>query len=278
MQTSIEALHREVTDLKSKLMNLATDPGLQKPTYARVTSSSKNPAVSKNVQHDQQPSLRGNRVKQSHNTQQPNPHNAGLQKDRREGKSKVLGVRRIWGAVRSCTVSAISNTLKKLTTVGSQLTVRRRSRFDGRSGKSYYWFILKGNEDVLCELEGEWDRVNLQTEWKLESCYYSTGRDDQQQQSAKQSTTSQNQNTPSGTLSPVLPLIDQSNTIANTSESAGDLHNPSGSSSDANIACTTETGKENPSVSQQSVQQSLETATDTSGAHFREKQQHQATT
>ena len=101
-------------------------------------------------------------------------------------------------------------------------------------------------------------------------CYYSTSRDDQQQQSAKQSTTSQNQNTPLGILSPVLPLADQSNTIANTSESAGDLYSPSGSSSDANVACTwTETGKEKPSVSQQSVQQSLETATDTSGAHFR---------
>ena len=105
------------------------------------------------------------------------------------------------------TVSAVSNTLKKLTTVGSQLIVRRRSRFDdrSRSGKLYYWFILKGSENVLCKLEGEWDRVNLQTDWKLESCYYSTGRDGQQQ-SANQTIANENHNAHSGTSSPDLPL------------------------------------------------------------------------
>ena len=116
MQTSIEALHREVTDLKSKLTSSTTDHGFQKPTYARVTSRSKNDAISKDVQHDHQPS-RGNLMKQNQNTQ-PN-HDAGLQRDKKEVKSKPLGAQRIWGAVRSCTVSAVSNTLKKLTTVRS---------------------------------------------------------------------------------------------------------------------------------------------------------------
>ena len=48
--------------------------------------------------------------------------------------------------------------------------------------------------DVLCELEGlgEWDRVPLQTEWKLENCYDSGGRDGSQQQSTKQSAINQN--------------------------------------------------------------------------------------
>lgn len=82
----------------------------------------------------------------------------------------------------------LSNVQKKI----SQLIAKRRSRFDGISGKLYYRFILKGDEDVLCELEGEWDCVPLQTEWKLENCYNSGGRDGSQQQSTKQSAINQN--------------------------------------------------------------------------------------
>lgn len=109
-------------------------------------------------------------------------------------QSKLINLSRIWGAVRSCTISAVSSTLKKLTTVDNQLTVKRRRRFYDRSGISYYWFILRGNEDVLCELEGERDRAYLQTEWKLENCHNSGSRDDQQQRSIKQSTSNQNPN------------------------------------------------------------------------------------
>lgn len=93
-----------------------------------------------------------------------------------------------------------------------------------------------------------------------------------QQQSTNQTIASQNHNAHSGTLS---PTTNQSN--ANTSKSAGDLPTLSGSSSDANDARATAPGKERTLVSQQSVQLSLETATDTS-AHFRENQPHQTIT
>lgn len=39
------------------------------------------------------------------------------------------------------------------------------------SGRTHWWFIVKGSESDLEELEKEWDRVQLQTGWKLEMCY-----------------------------------------------------------------------------------------------------------
>ena len=69
--------------------------------------------------------------------------------------------------------SAVSSSLKKLTTLGSKLTVKRKSKTDEKTGRPLWWFIIKGNDSVWQELEGEWDRVNLQTNWKLETCYMS---------------------------------------------------------------------------------------------------------
>ena len=33
-----------------------------------------------------------------------------------------------------------------------------------------WWFLLKGEEAVLMELESMWDKVALQTNWKIQSC------------------------------------------------------------------------------------------------------------
>ena len=41
------------------------------------------------------------------------------------------------------------------------------------SGRIHWWFIVKGSESDLEELEREWDHVHLQTGWKLENCYMS---------------------------------------------------------------------------------------------------------
>ena len=39
------------------------------------------------------------------------------------------------------------------------------------SGKSTYWFIIRGDEDILQKLDQEWDQVQMQIGWKLENCY-----------------------------------------------------------------------------------------------------------
>lgn len=40
----------------------------------------------------------------------------------------------------------------------------------GITGKDKWWFLLKGQESVLKELETGWENVSLQTRWKLEAC------------------------------------------------------------------------------------------------------------
>ena len=33
-----------------------------------------------------------------------------------------------------------------------------------------WWFLLKGDENILKKLEEEWEKIQLQTKWKLECC------------------------------------------------------------------------------------------------------------
>ena len=76
------------------------------------------------------------------------------------------GVRRIWGTLKSASITAVSSTLNKLTTLGSQLTVKKKVKPGGK----HWWFLIKGTEEVLKNLEEEWVRVSLQIDWKLEPC------------------------------------------------------------------------------------------------------------
>lgn len=74
--------------------------------------------------------------------------------------------------MRSATAFAVTSTLKKLTSVGNKIPVKRKSRPGNNiSGKSAYWFVIKSSEDVLKQLGEEWDQVQLQIGWKLEDCY-----------------------------------------------------------------------------------------------------------
>ena len=71
--------------------------------------------------------------------------------------------------MKSTTPGAISSALKKLTTVGNQVSIKSKHR-QLASGHTRWWFVLKGEEQVLTQLEGEWKCVCLQLSWKLELC------------------------------------------------------------------------------------------------------------
>ena len=53
--------------------------------------------------------------------------------------------------------------------LGSKISVTRKFR-NGITGRDKWWFLLKGQESVLKELETVWESVSLQTKWKLEAC------------------------------------------------------------------------------------------------------------
>ena len=87
-----------------------------------------------------------------------------------QGRVMVPGVRRVWGTFKHTPAGAVAATLKKLTTTGDRLTIKRVFRRGTAEGRDRWWFHLLGEEELLKQLEGEWESVSLQTCWKLEPC------------------------------------------------------------------------------------------------------------
>ena len=89
-------------------------------------------------------------------------------------KEGVPGSRKLWGTLRAATASVVSSTIGKLTTVGKHVEVKIKYKLrpngSTKNRNSKWWFILRGSEDVLKELEGEWERVQLPTNWQLMPC------------------------------------------------------------------------------------------------------------
>ena len=88
---------------------------------------------------------------------------------------EIDGVRKIWGTVKATTTSAVSNTLKRLTTVGSTLLVKRKFQAATNNGhKERWWFTVRGDEADLVRLQSQWESVANQTSWRLQRVSYST--------------------------------------------------------------------------------------------------------
>ena len=84
--------------------------------------------------------------------------------------TKVLGARRIWGTMKSCTVTAVKNAIQRLCPdLPNSLRVRRKLKTNGE--KIRWWYIVHGPEQVLSILEQQWEAVKLQTSWNLEPCF-----------------------------------------------------------------------------------------------------------
>ena len=178
MQASIETLKKEVADLRGRL-STAKDRDCCPPTrsYAKAAASK----VSHLKHHSNpKPVKTLNTAASTSNVQTQERSPVAMQatnsadhciKASSEAKTKVLGARRVWGTMRSATTYAVTSTLKKLTSVGNKLSVKRKSRPGNNSGKSAYWFVIKSSEDVLKQ---EWDQVQLQIGWRLEDCYKKT--------------------------------------------------------------------------------------------------------
>ena len=49
-----------------------------------------------------------------------------------------------------------------------QVQARRKFKsINGKSNHTRWWFVLRGDEDILSILESKWEQVQLQTNWKL---------------------------------------------------------------------------------------------------------------
>ena len=85
----------------------------------------------------------------------------------------VKGARKVWGTLRSTTTLAVENALKTLTSINAMgLVVKRKfktARNDERVTK--WWFVVRGEESVLEQLQKEWPAISVQTSWRLEPVF-----------------------------------------------------------------------------------------------------------
>ena len=84
-------------------------------------------------------------------------------------RESVSGARRVWGTLRSATCTSVKNSISHLTSV-NDFQVKRKFSHSTRSGKDKWWFIIKGDEEVMQSLENKWEPVKLQAGWQLEPC------------------------------------------------------------------------------------------------------------
>ena len=102
-------------------------------------------------------------------------------------KELVPGARRIWGTMRTCTVPTVVNSITRLTDVGDSVLRVKRKFKTGTDGKvTRWWYIIHAEEACLQQLESEWQKVELQTSWKLEPCYRYLESDEQTPLSGEQ--------------------------------------------------------------------------------------------
>ena len=100
----------------------------------------------------------------------PNPNTSPDGHGTAENRQVVDGVRRVWGTMRGCSYRTVLSTLQRLTTVAENVEVRRKFKKRGNT-EVRWWFLIRGEETVLQNLEQEWVNIENSTSWKLERCY-----------------------------------------------------------------------------------------------------------
>ncbi len=71
---------------------------------------------------------------------------------------------------QSCTVATVVKAISHLTNI-SEVRVKRKYKTTDEGKITRWWYIVRAEEELLKQLEGTWEKVQLQTSWKLEPCY-----------------------------------------------------------------------------------------------------------
>ena len=65
-----------------------------------------------------------------------------------------------------CTVKSVRlNVIVCVCKINREVHAKRKVKENPVTNKARWWFVLHGNESLLCELEEKWPKVNLQTSW-----------------------------------------------------------------------------------------------------------------
>lgn len=166
-ESEIASLRAEVASLRatlsSKEVSLSTkQTGSQKPSRMGASWSARTDVSNKQPRGPKSKTLRSSSTTTTSTLTGSQVHT-----------TEIIGARKIWGTIKTATSFAVSTTLKRLTTIGSKLIVKRKFQAASESGhKERWWFIIRGEEADLTCLQSQWEAVANQTAGKLESVAY----------------------------------------------------------------------------------------------------------
>lgn len=178
--TAIANLAIEVEQLKKAVLDANSIGSGRGRSWSEVVKRGKS-----QTKHANSNSMRGDRnsetphwigvsVSTSNKKRDEKPNeSSSVQRHRRKSTGeKLTGIRKVWGSMRSCTAQTMASTIARLCpTVAEKLQVRRKYKISQDGKIVRWWFLIRGDEQVLVDLEGKWDSIALQTSWKLENCY-----------------------------------------------------------------------------------------------------------
>ena len=83
-------------------------------------------------------------------------------------------VGKVWGTMKTCSSGAVAATIARLCPeVAGKIQLHGKYKTNESGRTTWWWFIIKGKEKTLTELQEMWEGVFNQTAWKLEYCYMS---------------------------------------------------------------------------------------------------------
>ena len=68
-------------------------------------------------------------------------------------KVKVVGVQRIWGTLRDCTVKSVKNVIVYFCKIDSRIHVKCKVKENPVTNKARWWFVHHSTESLLCDFE-----------------------------------------------------------------------------------------------------------------------------
>lgn len=184
LQSEVEALKTELATTKTTLSNLQNDR-LQNPapvqSYASVAARTA-PRSKKQQQRRPPRSQSTTSSTNSQTSQTPREASSASASTRarsspgtmattneRQPRVKVEGARKVWATHPHATVKTVENVTSRFCNMQG-LRIRRKTRRNGTSGRTIWWFVIHADEAVLSELDEKWDCVHVQTSWTLNQC------------------------------------------------------------------------------------------------------------
>ena len=177
LQDCIATLKAEIRELRSTVQELSN----------KVEASESKEVENESIATWSKVVRRGKRKKKSSQQEQvqvaPTTANAhttesqaratGLIPKTRRKFITVPGSRRIWGTMKNTTCAAIQNAVRRFTPgiPNQRLSFKRKYKSANDGTVTKWWFVVRGEESLLADLDNQWNTITTQLGWKLQPTY-----------------------------------------------------------------------------------------------------------